>query len=280
MAKIAIDEGHGLYTSGKRCLKSLDPDQTREWVLNHRVGEAVEKYLKSAGHEVLRVSDPTGKVDVALATRVKKANDWKADFYMSIHHDSGINGGTGGGTTVFVYNKLGKTSKSPVYQEAIYKNAVKRGNLKGNRADGTRAANFHVLRETNMAACLIECGFMDSSTDIKYILNPEWSDKMGLGIAEGICEVVGGKVKIEEEKPVVSTGTEFKNGDYNGKVKTTANLNVRAGRGTEYKILGTLPKGTVVEPLYILAKNGTPWASIDYGKTVGYISMKYVTPVK
>ena len=26
--KIAIDAGHGLNTSGKRCLKSLDPNQT------------------------------------------------------------------------------------------------------------------------------------------------------------------------------------------------------------------------------------------------------------
>ena len=69
---------------------------------------------------------------------------------------------------------------------------------------------------------------------------------------------------------------EFKNGDYNGKVKTTANLNVRAGRGTDYKILGTLPRGTVVEALYILKKNGSYWASIDYGKNVGYICLDYV----
>ena len=37
MAKIAIDAGHGLYTEGKRCLKSLDPNETREWQLNERV---------------------------------------------------------------------------------------------------------------------------------------------------------------------------------------------------------------------------------------------------
>ena len=72
----------------------------------------------------------------------------------------------------------------------------------------------------------------------------------------------------------------FKNGDYNKNVKTTANLNVRAGRGTDYKILGTLEKGTVVKALYILEKDGTPWASIDYGKDVGYISLNYVKPVK
>ena len=55
---------------------------------------------------------------------------------------------------------------------------------------------------------------------------------------------------------------------------------MRAGRGTDYKILGTLPKGTVVEALYILSKDGAPWASIDYGKDVGFISLDYVTPVE
>lgn len=42
-----------------------------------------------------------------------------------------------------------------------------------------------------MPASLSECGFMDSSSDIEYILNPEWSKKIALGIAEGICEVLG-----------------------------------------------------------------------------------------
>ena len=29
--KLALNAGHGLYTEGKRCLKSLDPKETREW---------------------------------------------------------------------------------------------------------------------------------------------------------------------------------------------------------------------------------------------------------
>jgi uncharacterized protein YgiM (DUF1202 family) len=87
-------------------------------------------------------------------------------------------------------------------------------------------------------------------------------------------------MELEKKKKVQNISEIFKNGDYNNKVRTTSNLNVRAGRGTDYKILGTLPKGTVVEALYILSKDGTPWASIDYGKTVGYISLKYAEPVK
>lgn len=202
MAKIAIDAGHGRYTSGKRCLKKLDPNETREWVLNDRVADALGSYLKQAGHTIKRMDDTDGSTDVSLESRVKKANEWEADFYISVHHNAGIAGGSGGGTEVYVCS--GCQSKSKKAQAAIYKHAVKRGNLKGNRSDGTKTANFYVIVHTKMPACLIECGFMDSKTDIKKILNKSWSKKIALGIAEGICEVFGGKVdrdKEPEKKP-------------------------------------------------------------------------------
>ena len=50
MSKIVIDAGHGKNTADKRCLKSLDQNETREWVLNDRVADALETYLLSAGH--------------------------------------------------------------------------------------------------------------------------------------------------------------------------------------------------------------------------------------
>ena len=38
---IALDAGHGMGTAGKRCLKSIDPNQTREWFLNDRIADMV-----------------------------------------------------------------------------------------------------------------------------------------------------------------------------------------------------------------------------------------------
>lgn len=118
MAKIAIDAGHGKDTAGRRVLKSLDRNETREWVLNNRVADALGTYLQSAGHEILRVDDTSGNTDVSLAARVQKANQWNADYYASIHHNAGIDGGTGGGTIVFVYpGTSGITTRT---QDAIY----------------------------------------------------------------------------------------------------------------------------------------------------------------
>jgi len=193
MAKIAIDAGHGKYTSGKRCMKKLDPNETREWILNDRVADALEAYLKSAGHQTLRVDDVSGNTDVSLAERCRRANAWGADYYISIHHNAGISGGTGGGTVVYILP--GITGKTLETQKAIYNKAIARAGLKGNRSNGTPTANYAVLRGTKMPAALVEVGFMDSATDIKFILKPEWSKKIALGIAEGICTVYGGTVK-------------------------------------------------------------------------------------
>lgn len=199
MAKIAIDAGHYKYTDGKRCMKALDPNETREWVLNDRVADALGTYLQSAGHSILRVDDSTGNKEVTLSERCRRANEWGADYYISVHHNAGIGGGTGGGTVVFILP--GTNGKTVQAQKAIYKHAIARGNLKGNRSNGTPTADFQVLRDTSMPASLVECGFMDSITDIKYILNPEWSKKIALGIAEGICEVYGGTVKETTTTP-------------------------------------------------------------------------------
>lgn len=196
MAKFALDAGHGRYTAGKRCLKSLDPNETREWFLNDRVTDYLAIFLESAGHETFRVDDEDdGSTDIELKTRVAIANKMKADAYLSQHHNAGIYGRAGGGSVV--YACVGCQAKSTQLQNAIYKNLIAYAGLKGNRADGTPNKDFYVIKNTTMPAVLTECGYMDAPDDIKYILDQEWSKKAALGIAMGVCEVFGGTVKAD-----------------------------------------------------------------------------------
>ena len=199
MIKIAINAGHGLYTAGKRCLKSIDPAETREWVLNSRIVEKViEKLTAYTGYELLRIDDPTGKTDVPLKTRTDKANKWGADFYLAVHHNAGINGGSGGGIVCYTYTKVDQTTKD--WQKAIYDSLIKHTGLKGNRSQPLASADLHECRETNMPAVLIENGFMDSTTDTPVILTEDFAEKS----ADAIVEVLvarGGLKKKEETKP-------------------------------------------------------------------------------
>ena len=45
MFKLALSAGHGYNTLGKRCLKKLDPKQTREWTLNSRICNKIQEKL-------------------------------------------------------------------------------------------------------------------------------------------------------------------------------------------------------------------------------------------
>lgn len=179
MKTVAIDAGHGLFTAGKRCMKTLDPNETREWLLNGSVADIVQEKLLEYECRVLRVDDTTGKKDIALSNRVKAANQAGADIYISIHHDAGINGGSGGGTMVFYYSGA---PDRPRQAQRLYDAVVGRTGLKGNRSQKVVKKGFYVVKNTKMPAFLIENGFMDSAVDVPIILSRKHAERTAEGI--------------------------------------------------------------------------------------------------
>ena len=209
MFKLALDAGHGLYTAGKRCLKSLDPNETREWTLNSRICNKIQQKLTEYdGIEVLRVDDTTGKTDVALANRCRTANNWGANYYLSIHHNAGIKGGTGGGFEVYRYIKLSATGETARKQDILVQELIIAGVSKGNRSSNSKAADFAVLRDTAMEAALIECAFMDSATDVPVLLTDDFAERVANACVNAIV-IFGGLTKkvveppVQEQPPVV-----------------------------------------------------------------------------
>ena len=198
MFNLALNGGHGLNTIGKRCSKSLDKNQTREWWLNDRICDKIEQKLKAyEGYSLIRLDDTTGKTDVALKTRTYNANKFGADFYLSIHHNAGIYGGKGGGVVAFTYTKVDKATAE--WQKALYDAVIKHTGLKGNRATPLAKKNLHECRESKMPCVLLECGFMDSKTDVPIILTDDFADK----VATACVEVIVAKGKLTK-KPVVA----------------------------------------------------------------------------
>lgn len=180
---IALDAGHGLHTLGKRCMKAIDPNETREWYLNARVADLTQARLSAYDCTVIRVDDTTGAKDIKLSARTKTANAAGADIYISIHHNAGINGGTGGGTVVFYY--AGTVRQTQAYK--LYNAVTNRTGLVGNRsskvADNTQKS-LYVIRNTHMPAFLIENGFMDSRTDAPIILTQAHAERTAQGIVD------------------------------------------------------------------------------------------------
>lgn len=182
--KIALDAGHGKNTAGRRIPADFDAKQTREWQLNSRVVEYAANLLVSAGYQVVRTDDPTGVIDVSLSDRCIKANTEKCDFFISVHHNAGVNKQKGGGTSCYYY-------KDDTYAQSLYIKIVENTQLFGNRVIPVQKANFYVLRHTTMPAILIENGFMDSSTDAPIILTSFHANKTAEGILNFVRALEG-----------------------------------------------------------------------------------------
>ena len=190
MFKLALVAGHYLETPGKRCLKSIDPNETKEWVLNSRICDKIESLLAQYdGIEILRIDDRTGQKNIPLIDRTNAANKFDADFYLSIHHNAGINGGSGGGIVAYVYLQVDDVTKA--WQKELYDAAVAQTGLKGNRSVPLASADLHECRETKMPAVLMEMGFMDSTTDTPIILTDDYAAKSADALVSVIVKRAG-----------------------------------------------------------------------------------------
>lgn len=208
MFKLSLSAGHYYYTLGKRCMKKLDKNETREWVLNDRICDKIEEKLKAYdGIEILRLDDTTGKKGISLLARSNASNKWGASLYLAIHHNAGINGGSGGGVMSYTYTK--PTTEEKEWQKLFYDAIIKNTGLKGNRATPLAKANLHECREPKAPAILLECGFMDSKTDVPIILTENFAEK----VAKACVEVIVKKAKLKAKK-VTEVKTEVKTGDY------------------------------------------------------------------
>ena len=204
MFKIAYCAGHYINTPGKRCPASLDPNETREWVLNDRVADHFAKAASEyEGVEYMRTDDLTGKNDISIKSRTKKANDWGADLYVDMHHNAGINGGSGGGVVAFCYPG---SSQGKKYRDAIYESVIAAGGLRGNRSQPLQEKKFDSLRYADAPAVLMEYGFMDSRTDVPVILDEAYSKLVAYATMEGIAKVAGLKKKTVAEPATTKQG--------------------------------------------------------------------------
>ncbi len=202
MFKLALNAGHYINEPGKRCLYSLDKNETREWVLNDRVCDKVEKKLSHYdGIELIRIDDTTGKRNVSLSSRATAANNFGADVYISVHHNAGINGGNGGGAMAYVYTKVDEYTKQ--IQKLLYNKIIEKTGLRGNRAQPLNSADFAELRLTKMPAVLLELGFMDSTVDVPIILSEDFAEKAADAITQAVVELGKLTPKKSETKELI-----------------------------------------------------------------------------
>jgi N-acetylmuramoyl-L-alanine amidase/flagellum-specific peptidoglycan hydrolase FlgJ len=193
MAKlIAIDDGHGMETSGKRTPTGITSiDTGKNFMHENEFNRAVAKYLKAhlekSGFRTLMVA-PTD-ADTPLATRVSTSNNAKADFYISIHANANTGKwGTWGGAETYTYKLSGESYR---IGKIIHKHLMKGTPLRDRGVkDGS---HLYVVKNTNAPAVLIEAGFMDNLQEAKLLNSDAFRKECAREIAMGICEAFGVK---------------------------------------------------------------------------------------
>ncbi|GGK28981.1 N-acetylmuramoyl-L-alanine amidase LytC [Caldalkalibacillus thermarum] len=175
--KIFIDPGHGGRDSGAVGNGLREKDLTLEIALMVR-----DILVKEYSQVEVKMSRETDTF-ISLSDRAAMANNWGADYFVSIHHNAG--GGTG--FESFVHNR----ATNPVTHEkrAIVHDHIVQSLSKYNVRDrGKKAANFAVLRETRMPAVLLELLFIDNANDAKLLKDPQFKKDLARAVAEGIAK--------------------------------------------------------------------------------------------
>jgi N-acetylmuramoyl-L-alanine amidase len=184
--KIYIDQGHNPrdYNTGAEGNGFYEQDITYD------VGKRLYALLSESGEFELKLSRPTADTILgtnnssSLTERVREANAWGADIFLSLHTNASLNeSATGSEALIYSY------SSSVAYglAEDILEEMTQMTGLR-NRGVIERPG-LYVLRRTNMPAVLVEMGFISNPNDAELMAySPELFAR---GIYRGILKYYG-----------------------------------------------------------------------------------------
>ncbi|TYS69836.1 N-acetylmuramoyl-L-alanine amidase [Sutcliffiella horikoshii] len=176
---VVLDAGHGYGTPGKRT-----PDGMREYEFNREVAEYAKQEL-TGYHDVEVRFTHSDERDVPLKERTANANAWGARAFVSIHANAFGNGGWNTAQGIETYCPVAYSPNSNRLANTIHSRLI---HATGRKDRGIKSADFHVLRETNMASILCECGFMTSLEEARLLKSDSYRRLCAHAITKGVVE--------------------------------------------------------------------------------------------
>lgn len=184
--KIFIDQGHnptGYHNAGAVGFGLFEQDIT------YQVGVYLANLLNADPRFEARLSRPTPSTVLgtnnatSLAERVRLANEWPANYFLSIHGNANVNPAING-TEIYIYqfgtqaNWMAQHIMDGIVQYA------------GTRNNGIRLnQSLYVLRRTTMPSLLIELAYLSNASDAQKLRDNQY--QFAYGIYVGIMRYFG-----------------------------------------------------------------------------------------
>lgn len=179
--KIAIRAGHNEQATG--CAALINEVQEDRSLLPHII-----QTLREVGNEVLDVTPGRMDRDSDLAYGVRKANEWGADLFVSIHFNKAYNHYAGKiGAECWVYSKSDNITFDEQVAQRIVDKLAEAGFVGDNKKSrGVKVSNeLYELKQTKMAAVIVETCFVEATGDVE-LYKKLGHKKIGQLIAAGI----------------------------------------------------------------------------------------------
>ncbi|WP_375650230.1 N-acetylmuramoyl-L-alanine amidase [Bartonella sp. OT172YNZD] len=225
--RVVLDPGHGGIDGGARGVTGiLEKDVTLDFA------RALRDELQKDSHIIVALTRDSN-IFLRLSERVKKAQEFDADLFISIHADT-IDLHSLRGATVYTISE----KASDAIAKSLAENENKVDLLDGLPADETlevtdilmdltrrethtfsvnfansvissllknhinlinnphRYANFQVLRASDIPSVLIEIGYLSNKEDEKLLNDPRWRKQMAASIAHSIRQFADYRQKM------------------------------------------------------------------------------------
>ncbi|MCK4260800.1 MAG: N-acetylmuramoyl-L-alanine amidase [Halanaerobiales bacterium] len=173
---VVIDAGHG----------SIDPgahyNGIKEKTINLEVAFQLKKLLEESNIKVVMTREDDSLYNNSrredIIYRARKANEVKADVFISIHVNKFPSPKPYGGQVYYYEGKEAKLLSEKIQEQ-----------LKKIQPDNYRSidkGNYYVLKKTKCPAVLVEIGFISNPIDRKRITNPTEQKKIAIAIRDGL----------------------------------------------------------------------------------------------
>lgn len=181
--KIFIDQGHnptGYHNAGAQGFGLYEENIT------YQVGAYLANMLEEDERFEVRLSRPAAdtvlgtNTTTSLRERVTMANDWPADYFISIHANSNPNPRING-SEAYIYEY---GTQANWMAERILDGLVQYPGFRNNGIYENKA--LYVLRATNMPSLLVETGYLSNANDAEILENQQWL--IAYGIYRGILK--------------------------------------------------------------------------------------------